>query len=171
MKITNKIISTLLVCCCIIIIISLTSCHRNSAQQKNEMILLKYYTWTDALTLDGEYAHLVQHTYTYANPTSSIPSDVNSRETDGYISPKQLRKLRQALEKYHFFDLKPSYGVPEDSTHLRFYPYSLWVKTNNKEHKVTFRSNPSYNRAPDDFKALMQYIEKLSHNLKPTHQH
>ena len=73
----------------------------------------------------------------FDNPVSSVPSSSKVEERNYTLSKKEV------------YDLE------------RSYPTKILVKMHGKEKEVVYRSNPSFESAPDTFSKIESYLLKL----------
>ena len=94
----------------------------------------------------------------FDNPVSSVPSSSKVEERNYTHSKKEVYDLVKFIQDNQFFELNNSYGAPEAE---RSYPTKILVKMHGKEKEVVYRSNPSFESAPDTFSKIESYLLKL----------
>ena len=127
---------------------------------------IHYAAWNESIRIDGATGSF-KHTTTdfeYESPTSGNPksSTVNIM-AEGTVDEAQQTALAQFVNDSGFLTLDESYGAPEDQ---RFYPYELKVMLpDGFEKNVMFRSNPEFEESPEEFKAVVDELRKLSKSI------
>lgn len=94
----------------------------------------------------------------FDNPVSSVPSSSKVEERNYTLSKKEVYDLVKFIQDNQFFELNNAYGAPEAE---RSYPTKILVKMHGKEKEVVYRSNPSFESAPDTFSKIESYLLKL----------
>jgi len=134
------------------IVLLLINC--KSSTQSND-IFVEYQSPTQHLIITDDSCKIDITSYEYDNMTSDVPSG-SSVSTHNFVFDKEmLNKLMEVFETSGFFDLKLEYGAPETE---RYYPYSINFQSSTKKHSVLFRSNPSFESAPEGFSKVEKYI-------------
>lgn len=91
----------------------------------------------------------------YENSLSTMPTKKEPLNRKASITEYQTMTLVKATERVKFFDLKNEYGA---SPNEKFYQYSLEIKVGDASKLVVFRSNPSFEGAPDEFNRVIQEV-------------
>lgn len=112
-----------------------------------------------SISLENRKITSVKTIHHYAeNNFSSVP-DSMSTETllDAVaVSDSTMNALFELLDEQKFWDLEEAYGAPDG---LRYYPYEINAEMPGKSKKVIFRSNPSFDLAPQPFRAVESFLK------------
>ncbi|MBL0264820.1 MAG: hypothetical protein IPQ05_13315 [Leptospiraceae bacterium] len=127
-------------------------------KSKVKQILLEYKSPNKTIEIKDTYFTVSDKKDSFSNPVSSIPSSSTYEDKNYTLTKKEVYDLIKFIEDNNFFDLDPAYGAPEGE---RNYPTTLFIKMHGKEKEVIYRSNPSYESAPEIFRRIEEYILKL----------
>jgi hypothetical protein len=131
---------------------------------ENETLIIRYDSWSDEITVEANRLKHVATEYEFDNPVSGIPSGSEAVvRTDSDLTDVQWEDLRRFIRTSGFDALGDAYGAPE---RVRYYPYTLTITFGEDSKKVIYRSNPSYERAPEAFRSVEKYLFDLSKQLR-----
>lgn len=127
---------------------------------------VNYAAWNEAITIDGKTGAL-KHTKTeheYDNPVSGTPSGQTVHTVaEGTLTEEQMTALATFINDAGFLLLDSEYGAPENQ---RYYPYRLSVMLpDGFEKDVIFRSNPEFGDEPEEFKAVVEELKRISGSI------
>ncbi len=117
--------------------------------------------WLD-ITIADKKLTKVKTTHYFAETNFSSVPDSMSTETlmDGVLlSDSIMNELNTLLTRQSFWELEEQYGAPEQ---LRYYPYIISAEMIGKSKTVTFRSNPSFDLAPQSFTAVEAFLKSIN---------
>ncbi|KAA3635775.1 MAG: hypothetical protein DWQ02_09315 [Bacteroidetes bacterium] len=117
--------------------------------------------WLD-ITIADKKMTKVKTTHYFAETNFSSVPDSMSTETlmDGVVlSDSIMNELNTLLDEQNFWELEEQYGAPEQQ---RYYPYVISAEMMGKSKTVTYRSNPSYDLAPQAFTQVEAFIKTLN---------
>jgi hypothetical protein len=127
-------------------------------------LVIRYDSWTDDITIEGQHIRHVETRYEYDNPVSAVPSrQYTVVHTDTDLTEEQLTDLKQFIQTSGFETLAEAYGAPEE---YRYYPYRLTIEFGELRKDVLYRSNPSSEKPPATFRAIERYLFELSEQVR-----
>ncbi len=127
-------------------------------KSKVKQIFLEYKSPNKTIEIKDTYFTVSDKKDSFSNPVSSIPSSSTYEDKNYTLTKKEVYDLIKFIEDNNFFDLDPAYGAPVGE---RNDPTALFIKMHGKEKEVIYRSNPSYESAPEIFRKIEEYILKL----------
>jgi hypothetical protein len=74
------------------------------------------------------------------------------------LTDSTVNVLMDLLHEQNFWELEEQYGAPEG---LRYYPYVISAEMPGQFKQVTYRSNPSYDLAPEAFAVIEAFLKEL----------
>jgi hypothetical protein len=128
-------------------------------QMANDEVRVRYSSAFEDIEIAADILTYTKTTYEYDNPVSATPSGSSSTSFHKALSRSEVRKLSSFIMESGFMELGPAYGAPEEQ---RYYPYEIHVKLGEITKVVMFRSNPSYEEAPEAFRKVDEYLHQLS---------
>ena len=127
-------------------------------KQKVRQIHLEYTSSNKSIEIKDTSFSLTGIHNTYDNPVSSIPSSSRSEERSYSLSKKEVYDLIKFIQDSKFFELENTYGAPETE---RSYNTRILIRMHGKEKEVVYRSNTSFESAPESFSKIETYLLKL----------
>lgn len=116
--------------------------------------------WLDISIADKKITK-VKTTHYFAETNFSSVPDSMSTETlmDAVVLSDSIMNELNSLLDENFWDLEEQYGAPEQQ---RYYPYVISAEMIGKSKTVTYRSNPSFDLAPQAFSTLEAFLKDLT---------
>jgi hypothetical protein len=131
---------------------------------ETEEFSIRYDSWSDDIVVENKHLKHVATEYEFDDPVRGVPSSSQTvTRTDADLSDEQSGALRDFVRTSGFDTLGETYGAPEG---VRYYPYTLTLVIGEDSKQVTFRSNPSYDIAPEAFQSIERYLFDLSRQLR-----
>jgi len=128
------------------------------------ILSVHYHSWTDEISFENKQ---IKHTitkYKYDNLVSATPSEViRSVIADTALTDQQWENLKNFIRNCGFEKLENAYGAPENE---RYYPYTLTINWGTERKEVRYRSNPSYDKPPEIFKNIEEFLFKVSKEVR-----
>jgi hypothetical protein len=121
-------------------------------------ILINYRSSSQSIEIKNTSMTLSTKKDVFDSPMSSIPSSTKVEETKFTLTKTELSDLIQFIQSSEFFQLDTEYGAPKEE---RSYPTTISIKLDNNSKEVVYRSNPSYEAAPDSFSKVEIYLLNL----------
>jgi hypothetical protein len=125
---------------------------------KVKQIQLEYKTSNKSIQVRDTSLIITEKKDVFDNPASSIPSSSKFEDKNYTLTKKEVYDLIKFIQDNKFFDLNDSYGAPEAE---RNYPTQIFIKMLGNEKEVVYRSNPSFESAPEAFNKIETYLLKL----------
>jgi hypothetical protein len=131
---------------------------------ENSLMFVHYKSWNDDINIENKYINHIRTEYEYDSPVSGNHS--GSKQlllTDNILTEQQWEDLETFIKGSNFERLEDIYGAPEG---YRYYPYNLTIGWGTGKKEVKYRSNPSYEQAPEAFKNIENYLFALSEQAR-----
>lgn len=115
---------------------------------ENETLTIRYDSWSDEIAVEANRLKHVATEYEFDNPVSAIPTRSHTLELlNAQFTRAEYEELVSFIRDSGFESLAPAYGAPK-----RHFPYVLRIGFGDERKVVTYRSNPSYEGAPEAFR-------------------
>jgi hypothetical protein len=137
---------------------------RQVREAASDELYLMYDSSDDDIEIKNAHIKHVQTQYEFDNPVSAVPTRSRTVElTDSELTQAEHEELVSFIRGSGFDSLAPAYGAPVDRRH---YPYVLTIGFGDDRKTVTYRSNPSYDGAPEPFRQIEDYVLGLSRRVR-----
>lgn len=138
--------------------IAMTLSSQVAPKLKVKQIHLEYKSPNKTLEIKDTNLTITEKKDVFDNPVSSIPSSSSFEDKNYTLTKKEVYNLIKFIEDNQFFALNSSYGAPIGE---RSYPTTISIKMHGNEKEVVYRSNPSFESAPESFRKLEAYLLQL----------
>lgn len=123
-----------------------------------------YDSSDDDIEIASRHIKHVQTQFEFANPVSAVPTGSRAVElVNSDLTLAEHEELVSFIRDCGFDSLAPAYGAPVDRRH---YAYVLTIGFGNERKMVSYRSNPSYETAPEEFRRVEEYVLELSRRVR-----
>lgn len=123
-------------------------------------LYLMYDSPDDDIEVSHRHIRHVRTEYEFDSPVSSVPTRARTTVlVDTELTPTEHAELIGLVRRSGFESLHPAYGAPVDKRH---YAYVLTIGFGGDRKVVTYRSNPSYEQAPEAFRDIESHLLRLS---------